>query len=369
MRVAVVGVGNIGLNLLLSLRRRGLDAIGIDVDTQRLRQLQAQGVTGLFARAEAAPPPAVWIITTSTGPNLSHLFGAADAIAPDPGALISVESTLPVGTMERLRARFEERGYKVGENLYLAHVPHRILFGEEESVLEGARVVGGVTKACRERALAFYAPLVADLHPVADVRIAEMAKIVENAARFVDIAFAEELFRYCHRNGLDFQELRRAVNTKGNVHLMVVDYGIGGECLPKDIRFLQESLESAFLAEALRADYRHQRLLRKVAGPHHRILIRGITFKPGYADLRFSPALALAKALQAEGKAVFVHDPLLSPEAVAALGLNWGRPEDPYDLVYERPLALMSGRQAETETKSTGAGKEETDRGQDPGDR
>lgn len=355
MRVAVVGVGNNGLNLLQSLRKCGVEAIGIDTDADRVRQLEAQKEPGLFSRADEAPPVDVWILTTSTSPNLRHLFGAADSITPVPGALISVESTLPVGTMDRLAARFAERGYRVGHDLFLAHVPHRIPIGDEESVFDAARVVAGVTPACRERAIAFYSPLVAHLCPVSDVRVAELAKIVENASRFVDIAFAEELFRYCQNQAIDFQELRAAVNTKANVQIMNVDYGIGGESLPKAIRFLQEALNSEFLAAALRVEYRHQRVLRRAAKTYRRILIKGITFKPGYPDVRFSPAFDLAKELVDEGKELYVYDPLLSPEDVAALGLTWGDPNGQYDLIYERPLAIMPGA------------RQEKSRGKDPG--
>lgn len=344
LRVAVVGVGNIGLNLLQSLRQRGVAAVGIEISAARRAALQKQQVQEIYASASEVGRIDVWVLTTSTGPQLSHLFDAISQLTPEPGALLSVESTLPVGTMEQLAEHFSGRGYRVGHDLYLAHVPHRILFGVEASVFDAARVVGGVTPACQERALAFYQPLVRELHPVADVRLAELSKIVENAARYYEIALAEELYGYCEAIGLDFQALRAAVNTKGNVQLLAVDFGIGGECLPKDIGFLQQALQSPLLAAAIEADMAHRIRLQAAAAGHKRILIRGITFKPGYPDTRFSPAVALALALQTQGKEVYVYDPLVGPEAVAQLGLRWGDPGGHYDLIYERPLTIRTGK-------------------------
>lgn len=346
MRICVVGVGNIGLNLLQSLRRAGCDAVGVDISEARIGELARQGVGGVYRSPAEAGPAGAFILTTSTGPNLAHLLGAAGAIEPQPGALISVESTLPVGSMALLAQHFEGRGFTVGQDLFLAHVPHRILFGVEESVFDAPRVVAGVTPACRDRALAFYGPLVRTLFPVSDVRVAELCKIVENTLRYVEVAFAEEIFRHCLLQGLPFGELRGAVNTKGNVRLLEADYGIGGECLPKDIRFLQEALQSSLLTGAMEADDAHRRHLQAMAADRQRILVQGITFKPGYPDVRFSTAVELVRALEAAGKAVDVADPLLTPQDIAALGFTPADPAAAYDLIYERPLRIHSPKEA-----------------------
>jgi UDP-N-acetyl-D-glucosamine dehydrogenase len=322
-----------------------MDAVGVDISAARVAELQALQINDVYTTPAMAGDVDVWIMTTSTGPGLQYLFDAAASISPKPGALVSVESTLPVGAMTQLAAHFAGRGYAVGSDLFLAHVPHRILFGVEQSVFEAARVVAGVTPACRAKALAFYAPLVSALYPVSDVRVAELAKIIENALRFVDIAFAEEVFRYCQVHGIDFGELRAAVNTKANVHLLDVDYGIGGECLPKDIRFLQEALVSPLLMGAMAAEEHYRSFLQGLAEGHERILVKGLTFKPGHPDTRFSMAVALARALQARGKRVYVFDPLIGRAAVEALGFEWGEPDGAYDLVYERPLAIITTKE------------------------
>lgn len=346
MRVCVVGVGNIGLNLLQSLRRAGVEAVGLDISEQRVRELAEQQVAGVFRDSAQATDVDVWIITTSTGPGQSHLLGAAASINPKNGALISVESTLPVGTMAKLTDHFTSRGYAVGSDLFLAHVPHRILFGVEQSVFDAARIVAGVTPQCLTKAMAFYAPLVTRLHPVPDVRIAELAKIIENALRFVDIAFAEGIFQYCQEQGIDYRQLREAVNTKANVQLLDVDFGIGGECLPKDIRFLQAALHSPLLEGAMAVEDSHRAFLRALAEGQSRILVKGLSFKPGHPDTRFSMAMELVRGLQADGKQIYVYDPMLTPETIERNGLTWGDPDDDYDLIYERPLAVMAGKEA-----------------------
>ncbi|MFO7273867.1 MAG: nucleotide sugar dehydrogenase [Symbiobacteriaceae bacterium] len=342
MKVCVVGVGNIGANLLTSLRRRGVGAVGVEISPDRRAALAADGVDGVFAGPDEAGDVDVWIITTSTGPGLSHILGAVRAISPKPGSLVSIESTLPVGGTARLAEAFRERGMAPGEAFHLAHVPHRILFGVEETVFDVPRVVAGMTPACRDAALAFYRPLVPHLYPVDDVRVAELSKIVENGLRYLNIAFAEALFGYCLEQGLDWTQLHGAVNTKPNVELLSVDFGIGGECLPKDVGFLQEAMQSPLLAAAIAADEAHRERLRRLARPHRRILLKGLTFKPGYPDTRFSRALELAQALAADGKEVYVYDPDLGPGRVAELGFRWGEPDGAYDLVYERPLAIRT---------------------------
>ncbi|MBY6276753.1 MAG: nucleotide sugar dehydrogenase [Symbiobacterium thermophilum] len=357
VKVCVVGVGNIGTNLLTSLRRKGVQAVGVEINPDRRAALAAAGVDGVFAGPDEAGAPDVWILTTSTGPGMSHILSAVRSLSPKPGALVSVESTLPVGGTARLAEAFRERGYVPGETFHLAHVPHRILFGVEETVFDAPRVVAGVTSACRDAAIAFYRPLVPVLYPVDDVRVAELSKIVENGLRYLNIAFAEALFGYCLEHGLDWAQLHGAVNTKPNVELLNVDFGIGGECLPKDMGFLQEALQSPLLEAAVAADEAHRARLRRLAGPHRRVLVMGLTFKPGFPDTRFSRARELAEALAADGKEVYVYDPALGPEKVTELGFRWGDPGGAYDLIYQRPLAIRTAAEEEKRGQDTRDGQ------------
>lgn len=357
MRVCVVGVGNIGLNLLESLRSAGVDAVGVDISEERVSELAARKIHNVFRSPGAVGSVDAWIITTSTGPGLSHLFAAVSSLSPQPSAIVSVESTLPVGTISRLSAHFEQRGYSVGKDLFLIHVPHRILFGFEKSVFDATRVIGGMTPACLEKGVALYGRFIQHLLPVSDVRIAELAKVVENALRFVEISFAQEVFRLCRNKQMDFRQLRTAVNTKHNVHLQDVDYGIGGECLPKDVRFLNEVLSSSLLKGAIEADTRFREFLYTVGAGAGRVLLNGITYKPGYPNVQHSRAVELALRLQDSGSEVFVNDPLLTQAEVEASGLCWGEINDDYDLVFERPLTIKNPAKEDTCGQDSGHGQ------------
>jgi UDP-N-acetyl-D-mannosaminuronate dehydrogenase len=119
------------------------------------------------------------------------------------------------------------------------------------------------------------------MHPVSDIEIAELAKIIENADRYLQIAFAEDLYIYCQANNISFPELRDAVNTKWNVHILEPREGIGGHCLPKDTKmFLQssKSIKSKILQAAIEVDqdYRRYREAREIKGIYQNSLLQSI---------------------------------------------------------------------------------------------
>jgi UDP-N-acetyl-D-mannosaminuronic acid dehydrogenase len=192
------------------------------------------------------------------------------------GAIVSIESTIPRGTSKKV---FEMLNHR----LHVVHVPHRWYALEEmEHGVNQPRVKGGVQDCCLRAALQFYTEggnsnhnenrnLGIPLHPVSDIEIAEITKIAENAHRYLQIVFAEDLYLYCQSNNVDFQELRVAVNTKWNIDILEPRDGIGGHCLPKDTKmFLQSSQSSKrgtskILSAALEVDQDYRRS-RKVRG-------------------------------------------------------------------------------------------------------
>ena len=324
MTTNVIGLGHVGEATLRHLVARRLDAHGFDVNERVVRRLGEEGlpVTADHARLPSAE---LYVFTTSTGPqnrNLLAAFAAVLALSPPAGALLSVESTLPPGTMDELARLAAAHGRVPGRDLYLAHVPHRVLFGVDATPFDQVRVAAGMTPACLEVALRIYGQLGAQLLPVGSPRVAELCKVVENALRFVEVAFAEALAQYCGDQGLPFAELREAVNTKPNVHLLDVDCGIGGECLPKDIRFLQGELTSPLLEGAIQADGRYRDWLFAQLRGEAAVALDGLTYKPGYKDLGFSQAVALVRRLEAAGVQVAVHDELFSAEELAAAGFS-----------------------------------------------
>lgn len=320
MRICVVGLGNIGFNLFSYLCRKfPAQVTGVDVNEERIRNLQAMG-HDVTADYQTLTLIDVWLMAPSTGSHAENLFAALDRMSIRQGALISIESTLPPGTMERVRNYLEERGFTLGKDLFLIHVPHRVMFGVDETVCDTPRVIGAFTQACLAKGREFYGPLVPRLEEVADIRMAELSKVVENVKRYVDVAFAQEIYCYCVEHNLDFASLRAAVNSKANVELLGTDWGIGGECLPKDMGFLREHLNSSLLAGAEQADQEYRDKIVVQVGRGQKVLISGITYKTGVKDLKHSRGVDLVKALEANGNTVWVADPLYSPEELIQLG-------------------------------------------------
>lgn len=305
--------------------------IGVDLDASKVEAMRAAGLAATTDAGEAAGAD-VYLVAVSTGPRMESLIDAVSALRPARGGLISVESTVVPGTMAKVAEVFSRRGIAVGSDLYLVHAPHRILFGVDESIFGQPRLIAGVTPACLEQGVAFYRQLVPAIHSCDDVRLVELAKLVENTVRHLEISFAEAMALYCHEAGLDFEQLVEMVASKGNVRLLRAEYGIGGECLPKDARFLHEITGCRMIADAVAIDEEYRSwLFREAKAP--RVLVRGITFKRGWRDLGYSKAVELVERLEAAGCEVWVEDPLYTPEELASLGFRAWRGEGEVDSI------------------------------------
>lgn len=322
MKICVVGLGNIGYNLFtyLCLKFPG-EVIGVDVNEHRVNELLSKGfrVTSDYRVLTGID---VWLLAPSTGNQGQNLFSALKQMIIFPGSLISIESTLPPGTMRRVRQFLEEKGFTIGTDIFVIHVPHRVMFGVDKTVCDTPRVMGAFTEACLEKGRQFYSSLVPLLVEVSDVRVAELSKVVENVKRYVDVAFAQEIYGYCVDQGIDFDELRRAVNSKNNVELLGADWGIGGECLPKDMSFLRTVCHSALLQGAEQADQDYRDRIVKQVGSGKEVLVRGLSYKTGVKDLKHSRGVDLVRALEATGNIVWVEDPLFSSAELSGAGFN-----------------------------------------------
>jgi UDP-N-acetyl-D-mannosaminuronate dehydrogenase len=161
--------------------------------------------------------------------------------------------------------------------LHVVHAPHRWYALEEEyHGVNQPRVIGGVCDCCIKTGMEFYNGgggtsvdkcLGIPMHPVSKVEIAELTKIIENSHRYLQIAFAEELYLYCQANNINFPELRDALNTKWNVDILEPREGIGGHCLPKDTKMFLESsqsIRSKILPAAMQIDYDYRRYLQSI---------------------------------------------------------------------------------------------------------
>lgn len=171
-----------------------------------------------------------------------------------PNALVSIESTVSVGTCRKVAETFRLKR--------LVHCPHRFWSGDpiNHGVVQ-IRVLGALNEESLEASREFYSKLKIPLHIVPSLEVAELTKIVEKAYRFVQIAFAEEVNMLCEKYDLPFNILREACNTKWNINILEARDGIKGHCLPKDIKYLVNLGEAPLLRGAIRADKRFKRWL------------------------------------------------------------------------------------------------------------
>jgi UDP-N-acetyl-D-mannosaminuronic acid dehydrogenase len=291
-KVLVVGLGQLGLPVARYVKEKGFDDVyGYDISPKAMER--AEKIAGI-KKANDLSDFDVYILCVSTHkpddmftPQIEGLLSIVERISKEArrdGALVSIESTIPRGTSARV---FEILNHR----LHVAHAPHRwYALEEKEHGVNQLRVVGGVCDCCLQTAMQFYngtcssfvststatdvssssasggmpKSLGIPMHPVSKIEIAELSKIAENAHRYLQIAFAEDLYLYCQENNLNFSELRDALNTKWNVNILEPKEGIGGHCLPKDTRmFLQssKSIKSKILTAAMEVDqdYRQYR--------------------------------------------------------------------------------------------------------------
>lgn len=249
-RVCVAGLGTVGLPTALHISKF-FDVVGFDVNPEAVKRSSSCGIRGTYG---SLPLSSVYVLTVSTScnkdePDMSAVYNVCHKIAQlKLDALVCVESTVSVGTCRNLA---ETVGLK-----NLVHCPHR--FWPKDPVNHGVvqpRILGAIDEQSLKIGKEFYDLLKIPVHPVSSIEIAEISKIAENAYRFVQISFAEELKIMCDKLQLSFKEVREACNTKWNIEVLEALQGIGGTCLPKDIRFLIYSGKmSSLLSGAIKAD-------------------------------------------------------------------------------------------------------------------
>jgi UDP-N-acetyl-D-glucosamine dehydrogenase len=367
MKVGIIGLGYVGLPLAVAFAETGHDVIGVDTDSRRVERLrrsesdvedvsserlraiaprfvatgEAQHLGGTDAVLICVPTP----LANQREPDLSYVVDAATALAGvlRPGQLIVLESTTyPGTTRERLRPILEESGLAAGRDFNLAFSPERIDPGRSDFTMRNTpKVVGGLTDACLERAVALYGEICDHVVPVSTPEAAELAKLLENIFRSVNIALVNELAILCDRMGIDVWEVADAAATKPFGYMRFdPGPGMGGHCLPVDPFYLafkarEYDFPTEFIELAGKINQNQPHFcVEKVQGALNdarkpvkgsRVLLIGVAYKAGVGDLREAPALKIARILRELGAEVTYHDPHVAevPElGLASTGLE-----------------------------------------------
>jgi UDP-N-acetyl-D-glucosamine dehydrogenase len=371
MTIGIVGLGYVGLPLAVAFAEAGQRVVGVDTNASRVNQLRngesyiedipserLQAVASLIepttrsarlalcdAIIIAVPTP----LTVNREPELGPLIGASQVVADalQAGQLVVLESTTyPGTTRERVLPILEETGLKAGRDFNLAFSPERVDPGNEFHHLGNTpKIIGGLTPACRDRAEAVYGHVCEQVVPVSSPEVAEMAKLLENIFRSVNIALVNELARLADRMDFDIREVIDAAATKP-FGFMRFDPGpgMGGHCLPVDpfylswkareLDFATEFIELAGKVNQSQPYFCVEQAERALndegkAVRGSKIAVLGVAYKPGVGDIRESPALKIIDRLQALGADIAYHDPYV-PE-LKAFGLRNTRLEEALD--------------------------------------
>ncbi|MGH2778387.1 MAG: nucleotide sugar dehydrogenase [Actinomycetota bacterium] len=368
--IAVFGQGYVGLSLACGAAERGFSLVGIDVDRARVQELDAglltvpgvnpqnfsasheSGLLRFTSNAEAVGRADVVVICVPTPvkdhvPDLSFVQAACASIAQHlvPGTLVVVESTTYPGTTEDLiRPLLESSGLTAGRDFWLAYCPERIDPGNQEFELSAIpRVVGGVDEESTEVATLFYRQITQEVVAVSSSRAAELAKLLENTFRHVNIALVNEMAMLCREMDIDVWEVIEAAASKPFGFMpFYPGPGVGGHCIPLDPAYLAwqvrrdvglqfRILEQSQDINARMPAYVGARISdalneagKAVNGT--RVLILGVAYKPGVGDVRESPSLEVMSWLSRRGSEVSFHDPY-----VKTVSLN-GHPIDRAEL-------------------------------------
>ncbi len=364
--VCVVGLGYIGLPTAAIIARSGCRVLGVDVSEHVVSTIAegrihieevdldglVQGVVarGMLRTSLQVEPSDVFVIAVPTpfdenhAPDISYVLQAASSIAAvlKPGDCIILESTSPVGTTEemrdmiaKLRPDLKVPGLTADiPDVSIAYCPERVLPGRIlEELTNNDRSIGGITPRCARKALTFYRRFVRGECITTDARSAEMTKLVENAYRDVNIAFANELSIVADRMGLDVWEVIRLANRHPRVNILQPGPGVGGHCIAVDPWFIIHGApDDTPLIRTARwvNDGKIGHVLGKAgdlieANPAARIACLGLAFKANIDDFRESPANKVALALaQKYGSRISIVEPYAQtlPPAYDGLGVE-----------------------------------------------
>lgn len=354
-KIAVVGLGYVGLPLAVGFAKKGFIVFGIDVDSERVSRIEggnsyildvsSEGLreairnktlkaTSEYRHAKESDVIVICVPTPlrkSKDPDLSFIISAVQGLVPfiHQGQLIILESTTYPGTTEEvILPLLEGGGLKAGKDFCLCFSPERVDPGNPKYHTENIpKIVGGITAQCSAAGKLFYEQLIQEVIPVSSPRVAEMVKLLENTFRGVNIALVNELALMCHHLQIDVWEVIEAAKTKPFGFMpFYPGPGLGGHCIPIDPIYLLwkariHGFEVRFIELATQINSymprhvveRTSEILNDIQKPIRgsRLLIVGVSYKKDVTDVRESPAIEIIKLLREKGAEVFYHDPYI----------------------------------------------------------
>lgn len=372
MKVAVVGLGKIGLPLAVQFAGMGNRVVGADIDqrvveavrnavppfpgeaelAERMGEVVGSGVlevTTDTATAVSASEVVVVVVPLYTDADGAPEFSALDAATADvaaglrPGTLVSYETTLPVGTTRnRLAPRLEAiSGLRVGSDLFVVFSPERVSSGRVFADLARyPKLIGGLDAESARRGAAFYdAALRFDDRPdlarrngvwdLGSAEAAEFAKLAETTYRDVNIGLANQFALYADRVGVDVAQIVEACNSQPFSHLHTPGIAVGGHCIPVYPWFYLSGDPDATIVRAARTANAAmpERAVQRLADTYGdlagvTVVVLGACYRGGVKETAFSGVFGTVDALRARGASPVVHDPLFAPGELAALGLE-----------------------------------------------
>jgi len=360
LSVTVLGLGYIGLPTSALIAANKIPVHGVDISQNvvntinageihivepDLAQAVAAGVAQGFLKADTQPAAAdVYLVVVPTPfkggshePDTSYIQAATEIVLPllKEGDLYIIESTSPVGTTERMQDFIYTNRPELKGKLHIAYCPERVLPGNIMfELVHNDRVIGGIDKASTEKACAFYGRFVKGALHKTNARTAEMCKLVENASRDVQIAFANELSIICEKANINVWELIQLANQHPRVNILQPGSGVGGHCIAVDPYFItaEYPMESQIIGKAREINnYKSFWCSEKIRQAINafklqqnqppKVALMGLAFKPNIDDLRQSPAVYIAQRVlqDASDETYFIVEPNVDEHSVYKL--------------------------------------------------
>ncbi|WP_405291602.1 nucleotide sugar dehydrogenase [Methanobrevibacter sp.] len=351
MKVCIMGQGYIGLPTAALFSRSHCEVVGVDINEEIIDNLnkgiihiEEPGIADIIKKsvknntykASLTPEKADAFIITVPTPyiienyscDLSYVVTACETIIPylEKGNTIIIESTIaPMSTDETIKPIFEKAGFTIGEDLYLAHCPERVLPGRIlEELVHNDRIIGGVTPDCSVKASEVYGQFVEGNLMLTEAKTAELSKCMENTFRDVNIALANELTKICAEIGVNALDVIKMANKHPRVNLHSPGPGVGGHCLAIDPYFIYAKAPETAKIIKLARDTNNSmpkfvcEYVRKIISTG-KIAVLGISYKGNTGDDRESPAYEIIAELENDGYEIAIHDPHIKREGLVSL--------------------------------------------------